>query len=287
MKTVEFSQKSLDLISMYKTIADEGYDRTDETRVNVAFSDFELRAYRQEIHSIFEQFSIKNILDYGCGGSDWNFENFDIESQKSAVEYFNLEHAYRYEPARNIDERQKVDAVISFDVLEHIFISDIPTVLREMFSYTNKLLLINVACYPAAAKLPNGENAHISVRDPLWWKGVLDTISLEFPEVYVCLICSPAWQKSTMYPIYQAKQWQKSETFVVNLEPSKTIGCRTEFSAQWKKWIKTNLDSNKNKDDIFKILIDEGYTYNAIKDEMGYQPSISVDQLDNPFKNSK
>ena len=28
---------------------------------------------------------------------------------------------------------------------------------------------INVACYNAAALLPNGENAHVTVRAPSWW----------------------------------------------------------------------------------------------------------------------
>ena len=45
-----------------------------------------------------------------------------------------------------------------------IFISDIPTVLRDMFSYAKSLILINVACFPAAAKLPNGENAHCTLK---------------------------------------------------------------------------------------------------------------------------
>ena len=57
-----------------------------------------------------------------------------------------------------------------FDVLEHIFISDIPYVIHDVFSYSKKLVIINVACYEASALLPNGENTHITVRPPLWWK---------------------------------------------------------------------------------------------------------------------
>ena len=217
MSVPKFSKKGQELIKMYEQMAMEGYDRVDQQRVDDAFSDFELRAYRTQIHSIFNEYSISTVLDYGCGGSDWRSSGFDTISGHSAVEYFGLQNAYRYEPARDLDERQRVDCVISFDVLEHIFISDIPAVLRDMFSYAAKLIILNVACYPAAAKLPNGENAHITVRQPLWWKGMVDSISVEYPTTRVCLICSPAWRNSSVFPVWNSDMWQESNSFVVEI----------------------------------------------------------------------
>ena len=183
------SSKGKQLVKLYEEMAEDGYERTDSSYVKEAFSDFELRAYRKSVQDVFEKYSVSTVLDYGCGGSDWKAPNFD-DSGESAIEYFQLEKLYRYEPARDIDERQVAQCVISFDVLEHIFVSDIPNVLRDMFSYAKDLLVLNVACYPAAAKLPNGENAHITVRDPMWWKGVVDGIAVEYPEVSIWLICS-------------------------------------------------------------------------------------------------
>lgn len=141
----EFSSKGKSLIKMYEDMAKYGYDRTDNLTVENAFSDFELRAYRYDIKNIFSQYNIKTILDYGCGGSNWTQKGFDQESNLSADEFFNVK-SFMYEPARNIDDRQFVDCVISFDVLEHIFISDIPNVIREMFSMAKELLVLNVAC---------------------------------------------------------------------------------------------------------------------------------------------
>jgi hypothetical protein len=177
MSVPKLSKKGEELIKMYEKMSREGYERTDQQRVDIAFSDFELKAYREQILSIFNDHSISTVLDYGCGGSDWRSGDFDKASGQSAIEYFKLQNAYRYEPARDIDERQRVDCVISFDLLEHIFISDVPAVLRDMFSYTTKLIVLNVACYPAAAKLPNGENAHVTVRRPFWWKGMVDLLN--------------------------------------------------------------------------------------------------------------
>jgi hypothetical protein len=215
MSALKFSKKGQELIKLYEQMVREGYDRMDQQRVNDAFSDFELRAYRPEILSMFKSHSISTVLDYGCGGSDWRASGFDDVSGHSAIEYFKLQNAYRYEPARDIDERQRVDCVISFDVLEHIFISDVPSVLRDMFSYATKLIVLNVACYPAAAKLPNGENAHITVRHPLWWKGMIDSISIEYPAVSVFLVCSSGWRMSNAFPVWNANSWQESSSFVV------------------------------------------------------------------------
>lgn len=215
MSALKFSKKGQELLDMYARMATEGYERVDKQRVDTAFSDFELRPYRPQVLSIFNQHSISTVLDYGCGGSDWGVSGFDEESNKSAIEYFNLRHAYRYEPARDLDERRPVDCVISFDVLEHIFISDVPSVLRDMFSYASKLIVLNVACYPAAARLPNGENAHITVRPPAWWKGMVDSISVEYPAISVFLICSSGWRNSSAFPAWSANMWQESSTFVV------------------------------------------------------------------------
>jgi len=213
---LKFSKKGEELIAMYGKMVAEGYDRVDDSRVDDAFSDFELRAYMGNIRPIFKEYGISSVLDYGCGGSDWEMPGFHEESGHSAKEYFELQRACRYEPSRNIDERQPVDCVISFDVLEHIFITDVPMVLRDMFSYAGKLLFLNVACYPAAAKLPNGENAHITVREPHWWKGMLDSISIEFPDVCVYLMCSTGWRQSGAYPIWSANMWNNVKTFVTS-----------------------------------------------------------------------
>jgi hypothetical protein len=210
------SKKGKKLIQLYEQMVREGYERTDQTKVDNAFSDFELRAYRLHIRPIFHEYAISSVLDYGCGGSDWRCDGFDDETGQSAIEYFKIQNAYRYEPARKLDERQTVDCVISFDVLEHIFISDVPSVLRDMFSYATKLIVINVACYPAAAKLPNGENAHVTVRPPIWWKGMVDSIAVEYPQVVIYLICSTGWRNSNSFPPWSGNTWSESSTFVIN-----------------------------------------------------------------------
>lgn len=58
---------------------------------------------------------------------------------------------------------------------------------------------------------------------------------------------------------------------------------KTYFDQDWKNWIKSNVDAGRDKDGIFKILLDEGYDYAAIKQEMNYEPKVPVTHLINPF----
>lgn len=209
------SKKQAELINLYREMAVNGYQTIDAEHVAVAFSDMEIRAFRDHVKPLFSRFQIKTLLDYGCGGS--NYEEAGFFQEQSARTFFELQNVYLYEPARNIDQRRQVDAVVCFDVLEHIFISDVPRVIRELFTLTKNLLIINVACYSAGALLPNGENAHITVRPPLWWKGVIDSIAVEYPNVNIQLFCSTGWRKVESFTLFRAEDWLNQKGFVVKL----------------------------------------------------------------------
>ena len=212
--TIHFSQKGNDLIELYTQMASSGYETSAGIHIENAFSDFELRYYRNQLKTIVDFFKPKTLLDYGSGGSNWDLTGFHDDGQ-SAKEYFNLEQVKLYDPARGMDERSVSDAVVCFDVLEHIHILDVGKVIRDLFENTGNLLIINVACYSAAALLPNGENAHITVRAPLWWKGVIDSISVEFPNVVVYLMCSVGWRKTQSFAIWSSQEWHEHPGFEI------------------------------------------------------------------------
>lgn len=62
---------------------------------------------------------------------------------------------------------------------------------------------------------------------------------------------------------------------------------KTEFDQDWKNWIKTNVDNGQDKNGIFKILLDEGYSYEAICREMAYKPTLPTAMMVNPFDVAK
>ena len=152
MHQLTLSEKGQRLVDMYSEMAENGYATNIGSNVKDAYNSFELRKIRDVVRNKFKQHDVRTVLDYGCGGSDWSAPGF--ENEISATDFFGLHKVYSYEPARDIDERALVDCVVCFDVLEHIFVSDVGTVLRDIFSYAKKLVVLNIACYKANALLP-------------------------------------------------------------------------------------------------------------------------------------
>ena len=62
--------------------------------------------------------------------------------------------------------------------------------------------------------LPNGENAHITVRHPLWWKGSIDTIASNFPNVSYALIASTSYSNATIFPEISHLEQIKHQSFI-------------------------------------------------------------------------
>ena len=117
------TKKQLDLIKIYQLMVCSGYKTRDHQHVKVAFSDMEIRWFKDYVKPLFNKFQIKTLLDYGCGGSD--YEALGFFQDQSAKTFFEVSDVYLYEPARNIDQRRKADAVVCFDVLNKVALSEI------------------------------------------------------------------------------------------------------------------------------------------------------------------
>ena len=112
----------------------------------------------------------RSILDYGCGQS-LLLEQLRLPYQPQLI---------RYDPAIPEYSRKPhvhVDLLINIDVLEHIEEQDLDAVLDEMASISrNAVIIIDTA--PAATFLPDGRNAHVTIRPHRWWH---DRLSRHFP----------------------------------------------------------------------------------------------------------
>ena len=60
--------------------------------------------------------------------------------------------------------------MISTDVLEHIPEKVIPKTLNQIFERADKFVYLAICTRLAHAILPNGENAHCTVKEPDWWE---------------------------------------------------------------------------------------------------------------------
>ena len=207
----QLSNQYNELINYYKQMAENGYNRVDGTFVKNVYSDAEPHKFADQLKKIVEFFDAKNGLDYGSGGS--NLNETKLANGVKFIDYIGLQKIQSFEPARNKKKKYKSDIVLCFDVLEHVFINDVPWVLNDLFKYANKCIVINVACYNAAALLPNGENAHITVRPPSWWLGQIECISSLHPDIYWALFTSESYNNSKFYGVHRMRDRLDSKNF--------------------------------------------------------------------------
>lgn len=214
-KQNKLTKKGSELIELYKKMANEGYFRSDGQFINKTYEDFELKKFKEYLIPEFGLQNIKTILDYGGGGSNWEEKNFF--ENKSAKEFFGIDKVINYEPARDKLNLEVCDCVICFDVLEHIYINDLNNILNDIYSNSKKIVVLQIACYKAAALLPTGENAHITIRPPLWWKGFVDSVSINYPDISTMLFCSTSYKKAHLFKIWKNSEYDKNKEYSVEL----------------------------------------------------------------------
>lgn len=133
------------------------------------------------IRSLILATGAKDILDYGCGKAGiYKKDSLELRSGKIVgpiLEYWGADAIAFYDPgvAEYATPPQRTfDGVISTDVLEHIPEEDLPWVLGEFFAFADRFVFANIASYPATKVLPNGWNAHVTVKPPEWWAERID-----------------------------------------------------------------------------------------------------------------
>jgi hypothetical protein len=140
------------------------------------FAGNSLLPHVEAIKSLVMATDAKDILDYGCGKAGiYKKETLKLRSGETVgpiLEYWGAASITLYDPgvAEYATPPQRTfDGVVSTDVLEHIPEEDIPWVLGEFFAFADRFVFANIASYPATKVLPNGWNAHVTIRPPEWW----------------------------------------------------------------------------------------------------------------------
>jgi hypothetical protein len=106
----------------------------------------------------------ETLLDYGCG-KGWQYTRDHVHRAWGVMPTL-------YDPAvPGLDELPDgpYDGVICTDVLEHVPEACVDRTLWAIDVRARLFAYLCVATRPAAAVLPNGENAHCTVRPPAWW----------------------------------------------------------------------------------------------------------------------
>ena len=103
------------------------------------------------------------ILDFGCGPNGGV-----LECYPQAIAYDPYVKKYERDPWR-----QPIDVVHSSDVLEHMPRAEIRQLCHNIQRSTATCAFLVISTRAALKRLPNGMNAHVTVKSPEWWIGFL------------------------------------------------------------------------------------------------------------------
>ncbi|ORE95834.1 hypothetical protein ATO13_03210 [Stappia sp. 22II-S9-Z10] len=103
----------------------------------------------------------RTLLDYGAGQGRFG----------AIIDVPSVTERHLFDPA--IPEiaalqKERYDYVICIDVLEHLEPDEVDGVLADIARLTDRALII-VTTAPAQAILPDGRNAHTTIRSGPWW----------------------------------------------------------------------------------------------------------------------
>lgn len=113
----------------------------------------------------------RSVIDYGCGTSElW-----------SMIKDCGVPLVHRYDPGiPSLSERPApADLLVNVDVLEHIPEHDLDRVISDMASLASRAVII-VDHHKAKTILPDGSNAHATIRPADWWH---ERLAKHYPHV--------------------------------------------------------------------------------------------------------
>lgn len=183
------SPRYVELLRQYEHLHREGEHRLG-LPAQETFPGVSLLPHVQRIKARIDQSGSRSVLDYGCGKGLQYTAVFQAEDDPNDMftitGLWGLDRLYCYDPCYAPFSRLpsgRFDGVICTDVLEHCPEADVAWIVNELFSYADRFLYANIACYPASKTLPNGENAHCTIQPPEWWRELFNETALRYPWV--------------------------------------------------------------------------------------------------------
>lgn len=122
-----------------------------------------IRGYKSlnTVLGLAEQYQAEQVLDYGCGQATLSAH----AKRMSALPFFNYDPALPQYAALP----EPADLVVCTDVLEHVEPLCITNVVKHIAELTRKAAYLEIATREAQRTLADGRNAHLLVRDGMFW----------------------------------------------------------------------------------------------------------------------
>jgi hypothetical protein len=174
------SPRFRELLEQYRAMHRDG-DVRRGTPAEQTFDGKSLPRQAQRIKKLIQRTGAKALLDYGSGKGKQYLPAGIMENGvvrwNSMQEYWGVASIRCYDPGyppQSALPEGRFDGVVCTDVLEHCPEDDMPWIVGELFGYARLFVFANVACYPAMKTLPNGENAHCTIRPVEYWRELFE-----------------------------------------------------------------------------------------------------------------
>ena len=182
------SPRYRELLEQYRAMHRDG-DPTKGIAAEQMFDGRSLPRQASRIKALVCRTGARTLLDYGCGkGGAYQAPRFvdGLQTWNGIREYWGVERVKCYDPAYLPYAELPTgsfEGVLCTDVLEHCPAEDLPWIVGELFAFAEKFVFANVACYPAGKSLPNGENAHCTLRPAAFWQALFEAAAAARPGI--------------------------------------------------------------------------------------------------------
>ena len=172
-----FSDEYHRYVKMYKQM----HQTTDK------FPGGAIKKHAEEIGELLRQTESRTLLDYGCGRGDQYY-------QHRVQDHWPRVKIAMFDPGVTAYGRKPegiFDAVVVCDVMEHVPESAVDDVLQDIFASAGKFVFFSIRSNKAKAFLPDGTNAHCTIKPPEWWAEKVSAHNNGVPARIRCHIRSP------------------------------------------------------------------------------------------------
>lgn len=118
------------------------------------------RSHLRQLRDTVPDLDNRVIVDFGCGPKG----GLSAELPSNVIPYDPYVPQYSKLPWT-----AKIDVVFSSDVLEHMTRTQIDQFLGNARGANPSFVFLVVSTRPAQKKLPNGVNAHLTIKPAAWW----------------------------------------------------------------------------------------------------------------------
>lgn len=183
------SPRYRELLEMNKIMHHTGSQETGSEPAKT-FTGVSLAPHVDAIAELVREHRTETILDFGSGKGTLYADapNHAPGSRYKSMAAWGEVVVTCYDPAfqpfSSAPPEDRYGGVICTDVLEHIPEEDIPWVLDDLFVRAVRFVYAVAACYPAKKHLPDGSNAHCTLRPPAWWRDQMDLAGRRHTQVH-------------------------------------------------------------------------------------------------------